>query len=336
MRHGPGFRYVGPDGRPLRDEAVLSRIKSLAIPPAWEDVWISPSPLSHIQATGRDQRRRKQYRYHPRWREVRDAAKFDRMMAFGRSLPRIRAETARDIARPGLPKRKVLAVVVKLLEASLIRVGNDEYAKTNRSFGLTTMRDSHVQFDGSTIHFRFRGKSRISHDIDVHNRTLARIVQRCQELPGQNLFQYIDDEGTRQDVTSSDVNSYLQEITRADFTAKDFRTWAGTVLAAMALQEFSSFDSHAEAKRNVLRAIERVAKRLGNTATVCRKCYIHPAILDAYLDGSMVELLKERADREMEHALEELRPIEVFVLALLQDRLGREEQRALRRGKRGS
>jgi DNA topoisomerase-1 len=325
-RSGKAFRYIGADGHAIRDAETLARIKSLAIPPAWVDVWICPSPLGHIQATGRDERRRKQYRYHPRWREVRDGVKYDRMMSFGRTLPQIREQTGRDLALPGLPRRKVLATVVRLLEASLIRVGNDEYAKTNHSFGLTTMFDKHVALNGSKIQFQFRGKSGVHHKIDIHDRRLARIVQRCQELPGQELFQYLDADGQPQDVNSADINDYLREITGQDFTAKDFRTWAGTVLAAMALQEFEAFDSQAQAKKNVVRAVERVAERLGNTPTVCRKCYVHPVVVDAYLDGSMIEALRQRADQAMEESLGTLKPEEVAVMALLQNRLAREDQ----------
>ncbi len=325
-RAGTGFRYLDPEGRPVRDRETLARIKSLVIPPAWEDVWICLLPLGHIQATGRDEKGRKQYRYHPRWRAVRDGTKYSRMMAFGRALPKIREQADRDMALPGLPRRKVLAAVVRLLEGSLIRVGNDEYAKSNHSFGLTTMRDKHVALEGATIQFAFRGKSGVHHEIDIHDRRLARIVARCQELPGQELFQYLDEDGKAQDVASADVNEYLREITGSEFTAKDFRTWAGTILAALALQEFETFDSQAQAKKNVVRAIERVAERLGNTPTVCRKCYVHPAVLEAYLDGSMIDSLRQRADQEMKKSLGDLKPEEAAVLALLQNRLAREDK----------
>jgi DNA topoisomerase-1 len=336
-RAGKAFRYIALDGQTIRDQEILARIRSLAIPPAWEDVWICPSPLGHIQATGRDEKGRKQYRYHPRWREVRDGAKYDRMMAFGRTLPRLREQTDRDLALPGLPRRKVVAAIVQLLEQSLIRVGNDEYAKANHSFGLTTMFNKHVALDGSSIQFKFRGKSGIRHKIEIRDRRLARIVKRCQELPGQELFQYIDEDGATQDIDSSDINDYLRETTGQDFTAKDFRTWAGTVLAAMALQEFEAFDSQAQAKKNVVRAIESVAERLGNTPTVCRKCYVHPAILDAYQDGSMIEALRQRADQEMEKSLGHLKPEEAAVMALLQNRLAREDtSRASKRSRSAS
>ena len=331
-RTGKAFRYVDTEGRPLGDRSALARIKSLVIPPAWEDVWICPSPLGHLQATGRDGKGRKQYRYHPRWRDVRDGAKYGRMMEFGQALPQIRERTDRDLAAPGLPRRKVLAAVVQLLERSLIRVGNDEYAKVNHSYGLTTMRDKHVALNGSTVRFEFRGKSGVRHKVDIQDRRLARVVRRCHDLPGQELFQYVDDEGKTQDVDSADVNDYLREITGRDFTAKDFRTWEGTVLAAIALREFEAFDSEAQAKKNVVRAVERVAERLGNTPTVCRKCYVHPAVLDAYLDGSMVESLRRRADEAMEESLGDLKPEEAAVMALLRNRLVREgEARTSRR-----
>jgi DNA topoisomerase-1 len=326
VRAGKAFRYLGPDGKPVRDRETLGRIRSLAIPPAWEEVWICPSPLGHIQATGRDAKGRKQYRYHPRWRQVRDESKYDRMLEFGRALPRVRERTDRDLALPGLPRRKVLAAVVRLLEGSLIRVGNDEYARNNHSFGLTTMRDKHVACNGATIQFEFRGKSGIHRKIDLHNRRLARIVKRCQELPGQELFQYVDENGKVQDVDSADVNAYLREISGADFTAKDFRTWAGTVLAAMALQEFETFDTKVQAKKNVVRAIERVAEKLGNTPTVCRKCYVHPAVLNSYLDGTMIESLRQEADRAIEESLGDLKPEEAAVMGLLRNRLAREEE----------
>jgi DNA topoisomerase I len=249
-------------------------------------------------------------------------------------LPQLREQTDRDLALPGLPRRKVVAAIVQLLEQSLIRVGNDEYAKANHSFGLTTMFDRHVALDGASIQFKFRGKSGIRHKIDIRDRRLARIVKRCQELPGQELFQYIDEDGATQDIDSSDINDYLREMTGQDFTAKDFRTWAGTVLAAMALQEFEVFDSQAQAKKNVVRAIESVAERLGNTPTVCRKCYVHPALLDAYQDGSMIEAVRQRADQEMEKSLGNLKPEEAAVMALLQNRLAREDKsRANRRSR---
>jgi DNA topoisomerase-1 len=288
-------RYVGPKGRTIADRAELQRIKSLVIPPAWTDVWICPDPRGHLQATGRDARHRKQYRYHPRWRVVRDEAKYGRLITFAHALPKIRHRTRANLRLSGLQREKVLAVVVQLLEKTLIRVGNEEYARENHSFGLTTMRDSHAKIKGTTLRFEFRGKSGIEHAVDLRDARLAKIVKACQELPGYELFQYVDDAGARQTIDSADVNAYLRAISGEDFTAKDFRTWAGTVLAAKALAEVAAFKSTAEAKRNIVRAIESVAKRLGNTKAVCRKCYIHPAILDAYMDGATVATIRARA-----------------------------------------
>ncbi len=325
-RAGKGFTYQGPDGQTIRDPRELARFKALGIPPAWTDVWICPNPRGHLQATGRDARGRKQYRYHPRWREVRDGTKYERMLAFGQALPHIRRRAEEDLKLPGLPRRKVLATVVRLLEKTLIRVGNEEYARTNKSFGLTTMRNRHVRVEGSTLRFSFQGKSGIRHEVEVADHRLARIVQSSLELPGQELFQYIDDDGQPQTIDSGDVNEYLREISGAEFTAKDFRTWAGTVLAAMALQEFEAFDSEAQAKKNVVRAIENVAETLGNTPSVCRKCYVHPIVIDAYLDGSMLETLKERAEEELAESLGELNPEEAAVMTLLRQRLTRETE----------
>jgi DNA topoisomerase-1 len=322
---GRGFAYVGVDGRPIRDARELARIRSLVIPPAWTDVWICPIASGHIQATARDAKGRKQYRYHPRWREVRDEVKYERMLAFAAALPRIRRHVEAELSTPGLSRNKVLATVVRLLEVTLIRVGNEEYAKKNDSFGLTTMRDEHVDVRGSTIRFRFRGKSGKEHEVDVRDARLARIVARCQAIPGEELFQYIDDDGSAHTIESSDVNDYLRAIAGEEFTAKDFRTWAGTLLAARALKEFAAFDSNTEAKRNVVSAIRHVAARLGNTPSVCRKCYVHPAVVDAYMDGLLVETVKARAERELAETLDELSPEEAAVLALLQQRLAREQ-----------
>lgn len=326
-KRGDGFAYVDPRGKPLRDKMALIRIRRLVIPPAWTDVWISPYDNGHLQATGRDARGRKQYRYHARWRQVRDETKFTKMVHFARTLPEIRRQVEKDLKPAGLSRRKVLATVVRLLEATLIRVGNDEYARANNSYGLTTMHDKHVSVNGSQVHFKFRGKSGKWHTVKLADRRLARIVGRCQDLPGQELFQYFDDENVQRDVSSQDVNDYLREIAGEEFTAKDFRTWAGTVLAGMALQEFKRFDSKAQRKRNIVRAIERVAERLGNTPTVCKKCYVHPAILESYLDGSMLDTLKQRAQKEMVESLDELRSEEAAVLGLLQQRLSQESQR---------
>ncbi|HEY3107493.1 MAG TPA: DNA topoisomerase IB [Chloroflexota bacterium] len=320
-RAGRTFSYLDVDGQPIRDRDTLARIRSLAIPPAWTDVWICPSPRGHIQATGRDARGRKQYRYHPRWQQTRDETKFGRMLAFGQALPLIRRRVEQDLARPGLPREKVLAAVVRLLEATLIRVGNDEYARQNRSFGLTTLKNRHVKVEGSTLRFRFRGKSGVSREVGLRDRRLAGVVGRCQELPGQELLQYVDEEGQTRDVGSADVNDYLRAIAGDEFTAKDFRTWAGTVLAAQALEELESFDSQAQAKKNVVRAIEKVAERLGNTPSVCRKCYVHPAVIESYLEGGTIRVVRERIEREPPESLQDLRPEEAAVMALLSGKL---------------
>jgi DNA topoisomerase-1 len=327
-RRGKGFAYYTAEGECVRDRETLSRIKALAIPPAWTDVWICPQPNGHLQATGRDAKGRKQYRYHARWRELRDENKYDRMLDFGRLLPKIRQQTERDLSKPGLSREKVLATIVRLLETTLIRIGNDEYARSNNSFGLTTMRDNHVKVNGAKIHFRFRGKSGIKHDVDLTDKQLARIVKRCRDLPGQELFQYLDENGERQSIGSAEVNEYLRQITGSDFTAKDFRTWAGTVLAALALQEFNSFTTQTEAKHHIVRAIENVAKRLGNTPSVCRKSYVHPAVIETYLEGNLLEALQQRTEHELSRKLRRLQPEEAAVLALLQQRLKHEgEQR---------
>lgn len=286
-RKGKGFRYVGVDGAPVRDAETLERIKALVIPPAWTEVWICPNPKGHLQVTGRDARGRKQSRYHPRWREVRDETKYERLLQFGTVLPAIREQVQQDLSLSGISRRRVLATVIYLMETTFIRVGNEEYARENRSYGLTTMRNHHVAINGSAITFKFRGKSGIRHSIDLHDRRLAKIIQRCQGLPGCELFQYIDPEGEPQTIDSADVNEYIREISHQDFTAKDFRTWAGTVLALVALQEFEIFESETQAKRNIVQAIKHVAMNLGNTPSVCRKCYVHPAVLECYLKGIM-------------------------------------------------
>jgi DNA topoisomerase I len=291
-KSGKGFTYLGPDGKTLRDARELARIRSLAIPPAYTDVWICPSPNGHIQATGRDARGRKQYRYHSRWREVRDETKFGRMLAFSEALPKIRERLERDLSLPGLPREKVLAAVVRLLECTCIRVGNDEYTKANRSYGLTTLQDRHVEISGSTLRFEFRGKSGKPHTVSLNDRRLARIVQRCQALPGEDLFQYIDDDGVRQSIGSGDVNDYIREISGQEFTAKDFRTWAGTLLAVEALGKAGQWSTQRQAKSNVLRAIDWVAEQLNNTRAVCRKYYVHPAVLDLYLAGTLRQALQ--------------------------------------------
>jgi DNA topoisomerase-1 len=302
---GKGFAYVGTDGKTIRDAKELGRIRSLAIPPAYTDVWICPNPNGHIQATGRDARGRKQYRYHPKWREVRDETKFGRMLAFSEVLPKIRKRIETDLSRNGLPREKVLATVVRLLECTQIRVGNDEYAKANRSYGLTTLQDRHVEVSGSSLRFEFRGKSGKTHTVSLNDRRLARIVRRCQALPGEDLFQYVDEEEVRQTIGSGDVNDYIREISGEAFTAKDFRTWAGTLLAVAALSEVGAFTTRRQAKSNVLRAIDRVAEQLNNTRAVCRKYYVHPAVFETYMAGTMVDALQNGTKEAAKSALAE-------------------------------
>jgi DNA topoisomerase-1 len=315
-----GFRYVAVDGKPVKDAETLGRIKSLVIPPAWTEVWISPVANGHLQATGRDAKGRKQSRYHPKWRETRDETKYERMMHFGAALPCIRERVEKDLSRPGLPREKVLAALVRLMETTFIRVGNEEYARTNGSYGLTTMKNRHVEVKGGSVTFKFKGKSGVHHEIGLHDRRLAAIVKRCQDLPGHELFEYLDEEGQAQTVDSADVNDYLQEMTQQHFTAKDFRTWAGTVLAAMMLREFEPFETAGQAKKNVVAAIQQVAERLGNTPSVCRKCYVHPAVLECYLSGEMIKTIEQRVEEE-ERDSHELRQEEMALLGLLRERL---------------
>ncbi len=329
-RTGSGFTYWSAEGRRVRDQDDLARIRALAIPPAWTDVWICPIASGHIQATGRDARRRKQYRYHARWREVRDDVKYGRLLAFGAALPGIRRRTEKDLAQTTLTRTKVIATIVQLLEKTRIRVGNEEYARTNKSFGLTTMKDRHAEVKGSTVVFEFRAKSGVQQVIDLHDARLARVIKRCQDLPGQTLFQYVDEEGQRQSVDSSDVNDYLRDITGQDFTAKDFRTWAGTVLAACALETLAAYESETQAKKNIVEAIAQVAKKLGNTRAVCRKSYVHPAILDAYLDGATIAGIVQRHGKSMRR-FNGLSREEIAVLALLEHRL--KQTRTTRRRK---
>ena len=313
-RAAKGFRYLDANGKAVRDEATLARIRRLAIPPAWEDVWICTRDDGHLQATGRDARGRKQYRYHPQWREVRDETKYGRMAAFGRALPRIRRRVQRDVTLPGLTREKILATCVRLLETTFIRVGNEEYAKENASFGLTTLRTRQVKVNGSKIRFQFRGKSGVRHSVSVNDRRLARVVKQCRDLPGQELFQYLDEAGEAQVVDSGDINGYLKEITGQDFTAKDFRTWSGTVLAATALREVPPPGTKRETERNVNVAIEAVAGLLGNTPTVCRKSYVHPGVVDAYRDKTMAVVSgRKRAPARIAG----LRADEITLLALL-------------------
>ncbi len=321
-RDGDAWRFIAPGGAPITDEAEIARIRKLAIPPAYTDVWICPDPRGHLQAVGRDARGRKQYRYHARWRVIRDEAKYGKMLIFGRLLPTIRAQVQKDLALPGLPKRKVVAALVALLEKTMMRVGNEEYAKTNKSFGLTTLRSRHARVEGGRVLFDFRGKHGIKHHIDLADRRLARVVARCRDLPGQDLFQFLDEDGTRDTVGSDDVNEYLHEITNEDITAKDFRTWAGTNLAALALKEFESFDTEAKAKKNLVQAVEQVAKKLGNTPAICRKCYIHPAVFEGYLDGSLLEGLQARAEEVLDGDTKGLTAEEVAITAYLSRRLG--------------
>ncbi len=330
MKSGKGFRYVRSGGGKVDDPAVLKRIRKLAIPPAYTDVWICAKANGHIQATGRDAKGRKQYRYHPGFREVREGTKYEHMMAFAASLPALRAKIAEHMALSGLPREKVLATVVHLLEATLIRVGNEDYAKQNKSYGLTTLRNRHVEVDGAALKFDFKGKSGKVWQLQVKDRRVAKIVRQCQELPGQDLFQYLDENGEKQAVTSADVNLYLKEITGQDITAKDFRTWAGTVLAALALREFETFDSEAGAKKNIRAAIEGVASKLGNTPTICRKCYIHPEIISTYVEGSLLLEVKEQVEAELRDDLGGLKPEEAAVLTLLEGRLSRTLEDKLR------
>jgi DNA topoisomerase I len=299
-RNGESFQYFDTEGKLIRDESRLLRIGRLAIPPAYHDVWICPLSNGHIQATGRDDRGRKQYRYHERWRTIRDENKYDRILTFAAALPKIRRRVQADLKLPGLKREKVLAAVVQLLERTFIRVGNEEYARQNKSFGLTTMKDHHVKVRGKKLRFRFRGKGGKEHEVDFMDRRVAKIVRKLQDLPGQDLFQYFDDDGKLCNVTSQDVNDYLREITGEDFTAKDFRTWAGTVLTAMALNAQEKFATKKEAKSNVKNAIAAAAKLLRNTPTICRKCYVHPAIVESYLDGDLIEGLKTKLDEAEE------------------------------------
>lgn len=320
-KSGKGFSYIGPDGKAVRDRATLERIRSRKMPPAYRDVWFCTLASGHMQATGVDERGRKQYRYHARWREVRDEAKYARMIAFGQALPLIRERTQSDLKKPNMPREKVLAGLVQLLEKTAIRIGNEEYARANESYGLSTLRNRHVDVEGTRVRFEFKGKSGKSHRIDLHDRRLARLVGKLQELPGQELFQYVDADGVPHSIGSGDVNDYLHEITGQPFSAKDFRTWTGTLLAALALRELEAFGTEAQARQNVVAAIESVSKKLGNTPSICRKCYVHPAILESYLDGSLLESLEQQAQAELSDELSKLKPEEAAVMALLQKRL---------------
>jgi DNA topoisomerase I len=306
-KSGKGFTYFDTRGRTITSAAKVDRIKALAIPPAWTDVWICPRDDGHLQATGRDAKGRKQYRYHPEWRAVQEEMKFDRLIDFGDALPAIRRTMADDLRRRGLPREKVLATVVHLLESSLIRVGNEEYAKANGSYGLTTLRDPHVKVEGSEIRFRFAGKSGQRHEIAVHDARTAKIVRQCRDLPGQRLFQYVDDDGKQHKLESGDVNDYLREASGAEFTAKDFRTWVGTLLAATALAALDPPGSDAAGRRQAAAAIEVVARHLGNTPTVARTSYVHPDIVDLYVEGALPELWDRRTTRDTKWLLAEER-----------------------------
>ena len=324
-RKGKTFQYFDTAGKLIRDEPRLLRIGRLAIPPAYREVWICPLANGHIQATGRDDRGRKQYRYHERWRAIRDENKYDRILSFGAALPKIRRRVQADLQLPGLKREKILATVVELLQRTFIRVGNEEYARQNKSFGLTTMKDRHVKVNGKKLRFRFRGKGGAEHEIDVNDRRLATIVRKLQDLPGQDLFQYVDDEGKLCDVTSEDVNDYLREITREEFTAKDFRTWAGTVLTAMALNAQEKVGSKKEAEANIKNAIAAAAKLLGNTPRICRKCYVHPAILESYLSDHLIKGLRTKIDQVDE--VQDFSGDEKAVLNFLRRRAGETESK---------
>jgi DNA topoisomerase-1 len=328
-RAGRGFADRDAEGRTIRDPETLRRIRSLAVPPAWTDVWICPFPNGHLQATGRDARGRKQYRYLPRYSHRREAAKYERLVAVASALPRIRARVDADLARPGLDREKVLAAIVRLLELTLIRVGNDEYARLNRSFGLTTLRDRHASVRGSSVRFRFKGKSGRLHDVGLRDRRLAAIVRRCQDLPGQELFQYVGDDGEPVDVASDDVNAYLREIA-PDVTAKDFRTWAGTVLAYRALRAIDPPDSARQATRNVVAAIRETADLLGNTPAVCRKAYVHPVVVEAYLDGRLRSALLEAAEDAGTSPMETTPDEEKAVVGLLRRQIQADAARVSR------
>ena len=328
VKWGEGFRYRGPSGKPVRDPGTLERIRKLAIPPAYTDVWICTQANGHIQATGRDARGRKQYRYHDRFREVRDSTKYEHMLEFAAALPAIRAKIDEHLKLPGLPREKVLAAVVRLLETTMIRVGNTDYARANKSYGLTTLRDRHVDVNGTELKFRFKGKSGKEWRLSLKDRRIAKVVKASQDLPGQHLFQYVDENGERREVGSGDVNLYLREVSGADITAKDFRTWGGTVLAALALAEYEKVDSKAAARKNVRAAIEAVASRLGNTPTICRKCYIHPEIFDSYLNDALVLEASEAVEKTLREDIPHLRPEEALVLAFLHRRLAEKSGKA--------
>ena len=318
IRKGKSFSYEYPDGKKVTDRETLDRIRLLAIPPAYVHVWITTFSNGHLQATGIDARKRKQYRYHPKWNKVRNETKFHRMVDFGKVLPKIRRTVARDLKRLHMPKEKVLATIVALLDKTLIRVGNEEYAKENNSYGLTTLHNKHISIAGSTIHFEFKGKSGVNHAIDLQDKRLAKIVRDCKDIPGFELFQYIDEHGDHHSIHSEDVNEYIKNSGGDDFTAKDFRTWHGTILACEALKDLATFDTETQGKKNVVSAIEYVASKLGNTKAVCRKSYIHPDVINCYLDKSLIDNLA--LGGIMSNALKKLHPEEAEVIRFLEKR----------------
>jgi len=325
-RKGEGFTYTGVNGKPITNSQILERIRRIAIPPAYTDVWICQAANGHIQATGRDAKGRKQYRYHEKFREMRESTKYEHMLEFAAQLPAIRARIDKDMGLRKLSREKVLATIVYLLEDTMIRVGNEDYARQNKSYGLTTLTNGHVVVDSAEVKFAFKGKSGKQWRLKVKDRRVAKIIKQSQELPGQHLFQYLDEQGERHDVSSGDVNAYLKEISGRNITAKDFRTWTGTVLAAMALAEFKQFDSQAAAKRNIRNAIEHVAARLGNTVTICRKCYVHPEVIDSYLSNELMLEARQEIKQELAADISALGPEEALVLAFLERRLGANRQ----------
>ncbi|WP_346290246.1 DNA topoisomerase IB [Sphaerothrix gracilis] len=314
---GRGFTYLDAEGQHIQDQQVRDRLDALAIPPSWSEVWICPDPQGHLQATGRDAKGRKQYRYHPQWRQVRNQAKFERLLPFGTVLPDLRSHVDQHIQSPQLSREKVLATIVRLLETTLIRIGNPEYAQENKSFGLTTLRDRHVEFSQQGVRFQFRGKSGVEHEIELDDPRLAQIVKRCRDIPGYELFQYFDEAGDRQTVDSGDVNAYLRQATGEDFTAKEFRTWAGTVLAAQELTKLGPFETEKRAQHNIVQAIKAVAKQLGNRAATCRKYYVHPGILSAYSEDWLIPIVKEALAAKSAENPVQLRPPEAAVLRIL-------------------
>lgn len=315
-KKGKKFEYITPAGKVITDEKTLHRIRSLIIPPAWKNVWICTQSNGHLQATGLDNKNRKQYRYHPQWRAVRDQTKYDRMLSFGKALPKIRRQVKKDLTLLGLPREKIIAVIICVMEKTLIRVGNETYAKENHSYGLTTMLQKHVAIHGTTIRFHFKGKSGVTHTIELHDRRLAKIIQKCHELPGHELFEYSDVDDKLHGIDSSHVNDYLQKISGGDFTAKDFRTWHGSVLAAETLKSFAESGTESQAKKNLVQAIEIVAEKLGNTKAVCKKCYIHPKIIEAYLDHSLLKNMRVGVKSFFSH-MRSLLPEEVALMAFL-------------------